>query len=78
MGFEPTLSGLTGRHVNRYTTAPHAETWYHNQIVFARYKFDHETPGRIAKIKFTMMKQARDKCYRSAESGGYIPVRVMK
>jgi hypothetical protein len=23
MGFEPTISGVTGRHVNRYTTAPH-------------------------------------------------------
>ena len=22
MGFEPTISGVTGRHVNRYTTAP--------------------------------------------------------
>jgi hypothetical protein len=25
MGFEPTISGVTGRHVNRYTTAPQRE-----------------------------------------------------
>ena len=28
MGFEPTISGVTGRHVNRYTTAPHYSQKY--------------------------------------------------
>ena len=32
MGFEPTLSGLTGRHVNRYTTAPQSLQKYGNII----------------------------------------------
>jgi hypothetical protein len=58
MGFEPAVFGLTGRHVNHYTTPPTWSELYHNFDPSSNLEKAHTPPSRTERNKVRQREYA--------------------